>query len=207
MYAYLVEFPALDHQPLIVTTIVGSNRTGRFAPVVRDWFAGRLAGRQGLDHRVVDLADTPPPEALPGYGATLSEADIARLTALSPAIGAADAFVVITPEYNHSFPGVLKTAIDWHKAEWRAKPVGFISYGGISGGLRAVEQLRLVFAELHAVTMRDTVSFTNAAQGFGPDGLPVDADAATAATDRLLDQLSWWAITLREGKARRPYGQ
>ncbi len=68
-------------------------------------------------------------------------------------------FVVVTPEYNHSFPGPLKAAIDRHVTPWQAKPVGFVSYGGISGGLRAVEHLRQVFAELHAVTVRETVSF------------------------------------------------
>ena len=68
----------------------------------------------------------------------------------------------MTPEYNHSFPAALKNVIDWHGPQWHVKPVGFVSYGGISGGLRAVEQLRLVFAELHAVGIRDTVSFHSA---------------------------------------------
>lgn len=76
-------------------------------------------------------------------------------------IAAADAVLIVTPEYNHSFPGPLKTSIDSLRDEWKAKPVGFVSYGGIGGGLRAVEALRLVFAELHAVTVRDTVSFHN----------------------------------------------
>jgi len=59
-----------------------------------------------------------------------------------------DAFVVVTPEYNHGYPGPLKTAIDSVGREWHAKPVGFVCYGGLSGGLRAVEQLRIVFASV-----------------------------------------------------------
>jgi hypothetical protein len=74
----------------------------------------------------------------------------------------ADAYVVVTPEYNHSFPAALKNVIDWHLTEWAAKPVGFVSYGGISGALRAIEHLRGVFAELHTVTIRETVSFAGA---------------------------------------------
>lgn len=80
-------------------------------------------------------------------------------------------------------------AIDSAGAEWHAKPVGFVSYGGMSGGLRAVEQLRTVFAELHAVTVRETVSFHGAWAAFGDDGEPLDADRTAAAATTLLDQL------------------
>lgn len=83
--------------------------------------------------------------------------------------------------------------------------MGFVSYGGVAGGLRAVEQLRLVFAELHAPTMRDTVSFHGAWHRFGPDGQPHDAEGPAGAAKVMLDQLAWWAVTLREGKAARAY--
>jgi NAD(P)H-dependent FMN reductase len=113
--------------------------------------------------------------------------------------------VVVTPEYNHSFPGPLKLAIDSVHPEWAAKPVGFVSYGGVAGGLRAVEHLRSVFAELHAVTVRETVQFYLA-----DDPLDVHGNArgtqADAAAGRLLDQLAWWAQALREARAARPYG-
>lgn len=123
-----------------------------------------------------------------------------------PHLAAADAFVVLTPEYNHSFPASLKTLIDWHFHEWRAKPVAFVSYGGLSGGLRAVEQLRQVFAELHAVTVRDTVSFHNAGASFDDQGRHKDPSAPDAAAKVMLDQLAWWGLALREAKSVRPYG-
>jgi NAD(P)H-dependent FMN reductase len=187
-----------------IATIVGSNRSGRFAPVVRDWFASRVAEHQEIVHDIIDLAETPLPSILPGFGGTVSEQDMDMLGAVSPRLAAADGFVVITPEYNHSFPGALKIAIDWHNTEWRAKPVGFVSYGGVSGGLRAVEHLRLIFAELHAVTIRNTVSFANAREKFDPEGRPLDARADEAA-NHLIRQLTWWADVLRDGKARHPY--
>jgi NAD(P)H-dependent FMN reductase len=114
--------------------------------------------------------------------------------------------VVVTPEYNHSYPAGLKNLIDWHYKEWRAKPVGFVSYGGVAGGLRAVEHLRAVFAEVHAVTIRDTVSFTNYWERYGPDGTwPANPEACNLAAKKMLEQLSWWTHALVAAKLERPY--
>lgn len=178
--------PAADRLGLAV--IVASVRPGRFGPTVAGWFTGLAARRDDVAVDLIDLADP---------------SDAARLGAR---IDRADAIVVVTPEYNHGYPGPLKTAIDSAGAEWHAKPVGFVSYGGMSGGLRAVEQLRAVFAELHAVTVRETVSFHGARAAFGDDGAPLDADATSAAAAALLDQLVWWATALREARRARPYG-
>ncbi len=178
----------MDHAPIRLAVVVASTRPGRFGPTVATWFAGEAAGRPDLDVDLVDLAAL----EVPG-------------DRFAGAIDAADAVVVVTPEYNHSFPGPLKAAIDSLRGEWFAKPVGFVSYGGISGGLRAVEALRLVFAELHAVTVRETVSFALAWECFDGDGTPKDPVTVGAAAARLLDQLIWWAATLRAGRASRAY--
>src|SRR5690606_5287867 len=105
-------------------------------------------------------------------------------------------------EYNHGYPAALKLAIDWLRDEWRAKPVGFVAYGGISGGLRAVEQLRLVFAELHAMTVRDVVSFHNAWDLFDAAGMPRDPEGCAAAARGMLDQLAWWARALHDARGQ-----
>jgi NAD(P)H-dependent FMN reductase len=186
-----------------VAAIVGSIREGRLGPVVAGWCAAQAAQRSDMVLDLIDLAEAPLPPVLPAFGQPPAADAIAQLRAISPRLDAADAFVVITPEYNHSYPASLKHAIDWHHAQWHAKPVGFVSYGGISGGLRAVEHLRLVFAELHAVTIRETVSFANAGAQFA-DGAPRDPGAA-AALQRMLEQLAWFAHALREARERRPY--
>nr|BFD84992.1 NAD(P)H-dependent oxidoreductase [Streptomyces sp. Xyl84] len=188
--------------PLNVTLVLGSNRHGRFGPVVADWLLTRLRERSGFTVQVVDVAEA---AALP---TTLEPGPEARaaLAEITPKLASADAFVVLTPEYNHSFPAGLKNLIDWHYTEWQAKPVALASYGGVAGGLRAVEHLRQVFAELHAVTVRDTVSFANAGDSFDGEGNLKDPTAPDVAAKVMLDRLEWWGRSLREATERRPYG-
>jgi NAD(P)H-dependent FMN reductase len=190
----------MSEQPLNVLVIVGSTRAGRFGPTVADWLRGELADRTDMAVDVLDAAEAGHPEQLGGPDRPTPE----PVRAADARIAAADAFIVITPEYNHSFPASLKTLIDWHYT-WQAKPVAFVSYGGMAGGLRAVEHLRAVFAEAHAVTVRDTVSFHDAWDRFDADGRPHDAAGCAAAAKTMLDQLAWWASALRTARAARPY--
>lgn len=119
-----------------------------------------------------------------------------------------DGFVIVTPEYNHAEPGHLKTLIDSVTAEWWARPVGLIGYGGISGGLRAIEALRIILAELHTVTLRDTVSFASPWRRFDEAGRiadPEDAATATAAMAVFAHRLDWWVEALANAREARPY--
>ncbi|MBT2440127.1 NAD(P)H-dependent oxidoreductase [Streptomyces sp. ISL-36] len=191
-----------DSTPLKLAVVVASNREGRFGPVIADWFLSHAAQRDDFTVDVLDLAETDLPTAL---SHNPSDAVRAELAAVTPVLAAADAFVVVTPEYNHSFPASLKSLIDWHFTEWQAKPVGFVSYGGMAGGLRAVEQLRQVYAELHAVTVRDTVSFHNAHSHFDESGRHKDPTGPDAAAKSMLDQVAWWARALHDAKSVRPY--
>jgi NAD(P)H-dependent FMN reductase len=188
--------------PIQLAVIIGSVRGSRLGPVVAEWFLDEARHREDIRLDVVDLTTGPPLSmARPTWPPEPS--DEIALDTITPHLAAADAFVVVTPEYNRSFPAVLKNAIDWHFREWHAKPVGFVSYGGRSGGLRAVEQLRLVFGELHAVPIRDTVSFHGTC--FDESGRPVDREGCDAAAKGMLDQLCWWATALREARAKSPY--
>ncbi|WP_225725955.1 MULTISPECIES: NADPH-dependent FMN reductase [unclassified Nocardia] len=183
--------------------VIGSVREGRFGPTVAAWFANQAKRHGDSELDIIDLAEVTLGSAGPSASPPAEVAS--ALGELTPRLAAADAFVVVTPEYNHSYPAALKNAIDWHGPQFHAKPVAFVSYGGLSGGLRAVEHLRLVFAELHAVTIRDTVSFHGAWQQFDERGGLRDPAAAEAAAEKLLDQLDWWALALRDAKAERPY--
>lgn len=184
--------------PLNLAIIVASIRQGRSGHMVASWFQDEAAKHAQFKVDVVDLADNPPP-------LVLSDQPPAGLAEVGRTLAAADAFVIVTPEYNHSFPASIKSLIDWHYTEWRAKPVGFVSYGGYACGLRAVEALRLVLAEMHAVTVRDCVSFGMYSSGFGDDGQPTDGEGSTTAAKVLLDQLAWWASALHDARAASPY--
>ena len=193
--------PTMADDRLRLVVIIGSTREGRFGPTVAEWFVGEAKQHADMDVDVLDLADSALPDRLTGFGQPAPP----QVTAVAPRLAAADAFVVITPEYNHSYPAPLKTLVDWYGREWQAKPVAFVSYGGMSGGLRAVEHLRPVFAEVHATTVRDTVSFHGAWARFGEDARPLDEAECSAAAKTLLDQLAWWAVALRDARAARPY--
>ncbi len=122
---------------------------------------------------------------------------------LTAALEGADAFIMVTPEYNHSYPASLKAAIDWHYTQWAAKPVAFVSYGGGAGGRHAVLHLENVMSELHAVTIRDGLAFPLNRVAWA-DGRPQDTESAGYAK-KLLDQLSWWAGALRTARETVPY--
>ncbi|WP_338698060.1 NAD(P)H-dependent oxidoreductase [Streptomyces sp. Q6] len=189
--------------PLRVAVVIGSTREGRLAPTVGAWFADRARGHSPHTHfDVIDLADLDLPDTHPSWGHQRTPAQ----AELAARVEDADAYVIVTPEYNHSFPAHLKHFIDLHHTEWKAKPVGFVSYGGVAGGLRAVEQLRLVFAELHCATVRDGVSFHKVTgDHFAEGGLAHDERGAAGAAKVMLDQLDWWARALRTARAQTPY--
>jgi NAD(P)H-dependent FMN reductase len=192
----------MSNERLRVAVIIGSVRKGRFGPTIANWLVHEAQQRADLNIDLIDLADYDLPNRLTDEPST----DVRRaLGVLTPRLADADAFVVVTPEYNHSFPASLKNAIDWHYVQWQAKPVGLVSYGGLSGGLRASEHLRTVFAELHAVTIRDTVSFHNPWSSFDEEGQLVESGEANAAAKTMLDRLTWWALALREARDRHPY--
>lgn len=193
-----------DKSRLVV--IVGSVREGRFGPVVASWVADRAREHGGFEVEVVDLADIEIPLSLPAAPPKFAGDSYPRPEAMKPVtaqLEAADAFILVTPEYNHSYPASLKALIDWHFTPWTAKPVAFVSYGGAAGGRHAVLHLENVLTELHAVTIRDGLSFPNYFTGW-EEGQPLDQEAAGYAKT-LLNQLDWWARSLRAARATTPY--
>ncbi|GAB3447974.1 NADPH-dependent FMN reductase [Actinophytocola sediminis] len=179
---------------LRVAVIIGSTRDGRVGESIGNWFVDAATRRDDVELDVVDLRGFDFPDHYP-EGVT---ADMREFTA---AIDRAEGFVVVTPEYNRSFPASLKQAIDFAYDEWHAKPAGFVSYGCRNRGHYAVEALRDVFTELHVMTVRDEVAIDLLA--LRADGIP--GDEAEIAVRTMMDQLVWWGTALREARARRPY--
>ncbi|GAB0102042.1 NAD(P)H-dependent oxidoreductase [Nocardia sp. JMUB6875] len=184
--------------PLRLAVIIGSVREGRFGPVVANWIAeqARRHGRFEVD--LIDLADYDLPHALPAVSPLMEPNPVrpGNGEELAQRLTAADAFIVVTPDINRSFPSSLKTVIDWHYTQWNRKSIGFVGYSGKSGGLLAIEGLRAVFNELNAHTVKDYVSFPRYFLLFDQSGALIDPAEFEAAATRLLDELDWWANAL-----------
>ena len=172
---------------LRLAILYGSTREGRLCDEVAAWVAAQAGSRQGFSIDPID-------PLLLGLPTRHEHRPGTAVRALRERLAAADAFVVVTPEYNHGYPAALKQLIDSAGEEWQAKPVAFVSYGGISGGL----------AELHAVTIRDGVSFADIWSSFDANGALAASGAAREAAARMLAQLRWWAKTLRDARAASP---
>jgi NAD(P)H-dependent FMN reductase len=187
--------------------IVGSTRPGRAADLVLPWLTRKTAEHQAFDAEIVDLRDWP----LPIFGEHMGTiGDFSDPTYSEPlvkawnaTIKAADAYVIVTPEYNHSIPGGLKNAIDtvWLSFGFRNKPVAFVGYsGGIAGGVRAIEHLAHVFVEADAVPLRSSVIIPAVHGAFDEQGEPV-SPITNAAAGIMLDDLAWWSAALEKARA------
>lgn len=145
-------------QHIKIHIIIGSTREGRFSEKPAQYIYDELTKRQDVRAELVDLRDWPLPffdqSVTPSYKKEPYPHEIVERWAAS--VGEADGFIVVTPEYNHGYPAVLKNALDWVFKEWAHKPVGFVSYGGVNGA-RSVEQLRQVSIELGLHPIRPTI--------------------------------------------------
>jgi NAD(P)H-dependent FMN reductase len=185
-----------------VGIILGSTRPGRAGEAVARWVYDIARRRQDAAFELIDLRDYPLPhldEPVPPSAGRYAKD---HTKAWAARIGSLDAFVFVTPEYNHSTSGVLKNAIDFLYAEWNNKAAGFVSYGS-AGGVRAVEHLRLVMAELQVADVRAQVAFSLLTdfvnfREFHPD--PSKEKAVTA----MLDQLVAWGTALQGLRAPKP---
>lgn len=180
--------------------ILGSAREQRFCGKVANWARREIDALGSFEVDVIDPVEI-------GLPRRIEQDEGPATSSLNARIAYADAFVIITPEYNHGYTAALKEVIDSAYAEWNAKPVAFISYGGQAGGLRAVEQLRQVFAELQTVTVRDTVSFANAWSRFGDDENPNGLTSEKKALDLMMARLVWWSEALKTARRATPYNQ
>jgi NAD(P)H-dependent FMN reductase len=143
-----------------IKVILGSTREGRAGENVAKWVMKSLEAETSAQLSLLDLKDYPLPffaDAIPPL-MRQGKHPLPEVQKWIDQIDDADGFIIITPEYNHSFTAVLKNALDYPCREWHDKSVGFVSYGAASGGIRAVEQLRQVVGELHMYDVRDQVS-------------------------------------------------
>jgi NAD(P)H-dependent FMN reductase len=160
IFKYNIESPVcMRNQALKVAIILGSTRPGRNGEVVSHWIYQIAKNRSDANFELIDIKDYNLPLLDEPIPPSLSQYSKEHTKTWSLKINSFDAFIFVTAEYNHGIPGALKNAIDFLFKEWNNKVAGFVSYGSV-GGVRAVEQLRLVMAELKVATVRAQVALS-----------------------------------------------
>ncbi|HEY2636398.1 MAG TPA: NAD(P)H-dependent oxidoreductase [Solirubrobacteraceae bacterium] len=177
--------------------IIASTRPGRVGLPVAEWFIAHAREHGAFDLDVVDLADLDLPMMDEPNHPRLRRYTQQHTKAWSARVDAADAFVVVTPEYNAGFTAPLKNAIDYLHEEWRWKPVGIVSYGGVSAGLRAANMLRPVLVTLRMTPLTSAVSIPFVKQFIDDDGRLEPNETMQEAADAMLDEMVLIERTLR----------
>lgn len=179
--------------------ILGSTRPGRVGLPVTEWFTSRARQHGGFDIELIDLLEVNLPMDEPKHP-RLKQYTHQHTKDWSARIDSADALVMVTPEYNDGFPAPLKNAIDFLHYEWHHKPVGIVSYGGISAGTRSAQVLKQVLTTLRMWPLFEAVSIPFVAQ-FIHDGRLVANDVLEQAADAMLDELVQMELALRQCRA------
>jgi NAD(P)H-dependent FMN reductase len=188
-----------------IQVIMGTTREGRFSEKVAAWVHDRLGKREDLTYELVDLRDHP----LPFYDLPRAPAMAGRdyvtpeVERLGQLIERGDGYLIISAEYNHGYPAVLKNALDHIFPELNRKPVAFVGYGNV-GGARAIEQLRLVAVEFEMAPLRWAVHILPdlmfPAMRDEPFTLEVFAPL-DGRLDMAVNDLVWWSAALAKGRA------
>ncbi len=188
--------------------VIGSTRPTRSADLVAPWVVERASAHGAFDVEVLDLRDWSLPIFQEHIGTigdfndpTYSEPIVRQW---NRKLKETDALLVVTPEYLHSIPGILKNALDnvFVSFALRNKPMAAVGYSiGIAAGVRAVEHLMDIAIESEMVPLRDTVLIPKVGEAFDAQGVPVDPMTDIAMTV-MLDDLAWWGALLAQGRAQ-----
>jgi len=193
-----------NNTPLNIKVIAGSTREGRFSDKAAAWIAEEIKKQKEVVVEVLDLRDYNMPFFNEPMSPSFKQEPYTNeaVTRFTKKIEEGDAFVIVTPEYNHGTSGVLKNALDWVYPEWNNKPISFVSYGSV-GGARAIEQLRMSAIELQMAPIRAAVHIP------GEQYFPVlfgkmeakelfalQSDKAKA----MITQLLWWTRALKKAR-------
>jgi len=191
-----------------IQVIIGSTRQNRVSEKPAQWIYEQAKTKPDLEVELLDLRDYPlpilddPTVPMHAHGKYSDE----RVQRWSAKIAEADGFIIVSPEYNHGYPAVLKNAIDVLYPEWNNKPVGFMSYGTL-GGARVVEQLRQVAVELQMAPIQRALHVPGpilmALMKPPEENVPIPFDMIIKQADGFLEQLAWWAKALKVAREQQ----
>jgi NAD(P)H-dependent FMN reductase len=185
-------------ETLILDVIVASTRPGRAGLHVAHWFLERAIDHAGFQVELVDLAQVDLPMFDEPRHPKLRHYEHDHTKAWSAIIDPADAFVIVTPEYNFGAPPALVNALDFLAQEWAYKPVGIVSYGGVSGGTRSVQMTKQIVSALRMVPLFEAVTLPFFREHLDLESGRFDpGEVQEKAATRMLDEIVRWARALR----------
>ncbi|HKR81644.1 MAG TPA: NAD(P)H-dependent oxidoreductase [Candidatus Saccharimonadales bacterium] len=186
----------------LVKVIIGSTRPGRFGVQPATWIMNLAKEHPEINFELVDLKEINLPFLDEEKPALLGEYKNAHTKAWSQIVGEADGFIVVTGEYNHTVTPALINAIDFLAAEWRYKPVAFVSYGASAGGARAVEHLRSVVGRLGMYDLTDGVHIVNYWTQLDESGTFQPTEEQTTTAHGLIKNVGFWAENLKTARQK-----
>ena len=187
--------------PLKLQVIICSTRLGRVGPSVARWFHEFARAHGQFDVELVDLADFKLPLYDEPVHPRMQQYAHDHTKRWSASVSRADAYVFVTPEYNYSAPPSLVNALDFVYKEWNEKPCGFVGYGGVSGGLRAVQSVKPQVTTLKMMPMVEGVAIPMVAKHIQENGEFASNELIDASATALLDELLRWATALKTLRA------
>lgn len=187
-----------EDRPLFIPVILGTPRKGRLSEHAANLMHGEIAKRKGVETELIDVAK---------LGIAVDDAgETAKTADFSEKMNRADALVIVSPEYNHGYPGLLKHVLDTNLKEYIHKAVGICGVSaGIFGGARMIQNLIPVMRELGLSPIFWDMNFTGVARLFDESGKLQD-DAVYGRAEKFMDELIWMATTLRWGRANVAIG-
>lgn len=181
---------------LVLATVICSVRPGRVGPTIANWFQSQAKAHGGFDAKLVDLAEVGLPLHDEPNHPRMKKYEHDHTKRWSAIVDGADAFVFVMPEYNFTMPPAFVNAVDYLYSEWGYKPAGFVSYGGVSGGLRSVQTAKTLLTTLKVVPLTEQVVLPMV---FGQikDGVMEANEMQTTSATTMLDELARWAGALK----------
>lgn len=183
--------------------IVTSTRTGRKGPAIADWIYKKAKKEKKFKVELLDLAEIKLPFLDEPEMAILQKYKHAHTIKWSKTIDAAEAFIIVTPEYNNSYPAPIKNALDFLFKEWNYKPVGFVSYGGIAGGTRSVQALKTVIDSLKMVPVKEAVNIPFFEKHLDVDMNFVSSKEFDKSAETMFKELLKWTSALKKMRVEK----
>jgi NAD(P)H-dependent FMN reductase len=185
-----------------IKLIIGSTRPGRFGVQPAQWLMDLVKDRTDAQFELIDLEDVKLPFLDEPQPAMMGAYENEHTKAWSKRIAAADGFVFVSPEYNHSYSPSLKNAIDYLYAEWLHKPVAYVSYGVHAGGARGVEHLRGVAGQLKMYDLSEHVIIPSYFKQMDEQGKWTPSEEQIKQAHDMLDALVFWAEQMKTARAK-----